>query len=129
MFESADLHGEHKMTIIQVSESNLNLVRNNSACVNAIQISFMDRAVIWDLDSNFEIKTLLDIQDFIDVETFTRTGFKYHTDCDDPNSVKMEDINIIASNDDGTLFSNKHVQNNYSACFRLFTALDLFQFT
>lgn len=36
MFESADIRGEFKMTIFQVSESNLNLVRNNFECANAI---------------------------------------------------------------------------------------------
>jgi hypothetical protein len=106
MFKSSDINGKHKITIINVSYSNLDLIRNEkptlshhskkqkmpNICNNAIQVCYKDRAVIWDLDSNVELRTLVNIREFTDVDTFTRTGFMYHTETDFEDRLFYNDL-------------------------------------
>lgn len=97
--------------------------KNVAPTKNAIQISFKDRAFIWDLDHDFEIKSLHNIQDFAFYENFVVTGFKYHAP--PPRTMRNQTTAFMQTNKNCTLISLEATPQTVSYCFRLYSALDL----
>jgi hypothetical protein len=65
---------------------------------DAIQITFKDQALIWDLGKNAEVQTLNAPQQFSDSGSYVRTGFLYYRKINMDSKFSISNCRFLQSN-------------------------------
>jgi hypothetical protein len=107
-----------------ISRADLNILDKTGECQNAIQISFSDISVAWNLDKNWELTFITKLDQFATQKSYTPTGFVPHLAKDNASKL-MDEQRFFLWNEDQSLVLTPDTKQRFSCFIRTYAGINL----
>ena len=110
--------------ILNVADIDLNIAEKQIERQNVIQITFSERAILWDLDQNQEITCIMKQNQFANMNDYTATGFVLHQFLSQDRQL-MDQTAMFSQNEDRSLLMSPKTDLQENILIRTYTGLNL----